>query len=158
MGASTTGRDLGQIESEDVVVPTERALDATTLTGRSLIDRVEFDGGSRTFSFEPQFLAVTACSSSFGTPYAAYVGLAPPLSLGDKRTSVLTQAQEAGLIDHAVFSLYTALDHGLTSSVKFGSYDEAALAPGAEIVYVKTKGTGTWELPGYALALHEDLV
>lgn len=103
-------------------------------------------------------LAVTGSQTPFSTPYQAYLGLAPPLSLGDKQTSILTQAKEAGLIDHLVFSLYTNLDNNVQSSIKFGSYDQDALAPGAEVVYVKTKAADTWELRGYAMVVHYDQV
>lgn len=80
------------------------------------------------------------------------------MSLAEKRRSVLSQALDVGLIEHQVFSIYTALDLGKQSSIKFGSYDESAIAPGSQIEYVKTKASNSWELPGYALAIHEDMV
>jgi len=68
---------------------------------------------------------------------------------------LLKRAKEAGLIDHEVFSIYTNLDdENVESSIKFGSYDESAHLPGAEVTYVKTVSPETWELRGYALVMH----
>lgn len=49
LGTSGTARDLGRTDSEDVVLPLteERTLLATTLTGRSMADRVELAQGAR---------------------------------------------------------------------------------------------------------------
>lgn len=70
----------------------------------------------------------------------------------------MAQAKAAGVIDHMTFSIYTHPDPGVASMIKFGSYDQSAHLPGAEVVYVKTRSPETWELRGYALVMHYDRV
>lgn len=136
-----------------------RSLQDNTLLGHFISDKVSFSHLGREFGLTPRMMAVTGSQTAFSTAYQGYIGLAPPLSLGDKKTSVLTQAKDAGLIDHLVFSLYTNLDKNIQSSIKFGSYDKDALAPSdPEIVYVKTAATDTWALRGYAIIVHYDRV
>jgi len=76
----------------------------------------------------------------------------------DKQTSILAQAKESGKIDHMVFALYTNLDKIVKSNIKFGSYDQSGIKSGGKLTYIKTKSPSTWELLGYNIVVHWDVV
>ena len=90
-------------------------------------DIVTFSHDGHDFSLDAKILAVTGSQFGFNSVYQGYLGLAPPYSLADKPTSILTQAKKAGIIDHQTFSLYTNLNKDILSSIKFGSYDRGAI-------------------------------
>lgn len=103
-------------------------------------------------------MAVTNANNPFTSNYQGYIGLAPPVSIMNKQTSLLSQAKDEGLIDHMVFSLYTDLDQSMQSTIKFGSYDPSAISQGGHITYMKTKSRQSWDLLGYVMVVYQSQV
>lgn len=110
MASSSSYKSIAPAASESLLLFNERSLQYNTFRGEYISDKVTFSHLRRQFSFEPNILAVTNAQDRFSTPYQGFLGLAPPLSLGDRKASILSQAKEASLIDHEVFSLYTNLN------------------------------------------------
>lgn len=121
-------------------------------------DFITFTHNNYKFKLDARILAVTSTSSPFTSVYQGYIGLAPPISIMDKPTSLLSQAKDDGLIDHMVFSLYTDLDQSMQSTIKFGSYDPSAISQGGSITYMKTKSRQSWELLGYVIVVYQSQV
>lgn len=51
-----------------------------------------------------------------------------------------------GFIEHYIVSIYMRQKSGNFSSVKFGSYDEGAIAPGNDLIMYKTIRNNEWVL------------
>jgi len=64
------------------------------------------------------------------------------------------QMKMNGHIDHMVASFYIKSGNGFSSSVKFGSYDTAGIAPGTTLEMYKTKGTASWMINARKIALN----
>jgi hypothetical protein len=54
------------------------------------------------------------------------------------------QLKQQGLIDHQVASLFISKKH--ESSLKFGSFDQAAIKPGESMALMKTRHKGSWSV------------
>lgn len=75
------------------------------------------------------------------------------------RNSFLRNAQASGVIDHLVFALYAGgsgdggKNGSAQSSIKFGSVDQSAIAPGEYLTYMKTESTDSWGIKALAMRL-----
>ena len=76
------------------------------------------------------------------------IGLAPYSKDSDayEKQNFMKQIQVNNLIDHNVISFYISNTYGNSSFVKFGSYDEKAIAPGSKLNVIRTNNLNSWEI------------
>lgn len=82
----------------------------------------------------------------YASKYAGYVGLAPPHDafkdkVPEKTEDFLLNMKKDGAIDHLTFSLISKQDQ---ASIKFGSYDKAAVRKGESLSMIQTNEKEGW--------------
>jgi len=70
------------------------------------------------------------------------LGLAPPKSWKNTDFNFLQELKKNNIINQTVFSVYSSMDAGQTSHIKFGGYDEAAFD--GECHIMKTSSYTEW--------------
>jgi len=63
-----------------------------------------------------------------------------------KEQNFMWQLKNSKKIDHITTSFYIRAAQGNSSIIKFGSYDEQGIAPGASLSVYKTVATNSWNL------------
>ena len=92
--------DLGIPEFESMTLFQQRELQNNVMSGVFVKDIITFSHNAHSFSLDAKILAITGSQLAFNSVYQGYLGLAPPYSLADKPTSILSQAKMAGIIDY----------------------------------------------------------
>ena len=57
-----------------------------------------------------------------------------------------------------MFALYTSIDSDVRSSLKFGGYDESAVAPGENLTWLHTKENDSWGLAAKFMIVFDETV
>ena len=129
-------------------VYSNKTLVPVTYLGQIIRDNFNFffQEYSRTTTFTQQFLAVTEENPNVPSVFDGFIGLLPWQFYPDqKENNFMWQLKNTGKIDHMVASFYIKGSSGNSSSIKFGSYDEQGIAPGAQLAMYRARGI-EWEL------------
>ena len=75
------------------------------------------------------------------------MGFAPyTADLDQKDRNFMYQMKKKGLITHNMLSIYSRLESGNSSFVKFGGWDEIAIADGSALKMFRTVDLKSWNL------------
>jgi hypothetical protein len=109
--------------------------------------KVYFQQYNRSAEFESIFLGVTQETPSISQIWNGFIGIAPyTANVTNQNYNFMYQLKQNGIIDNLVASFYIKAAQGNSSSIKFGSYDETGIAPGATLEMFATANKGTWNL------------
>ena len=105
-----------------------------------------------------KILAINNAETQFSSHYSGYIGIAP-YSLektsesdlakykDDPNLNFMYQLKARKNIKHMVVAFFTSSDKSIkTSSVKFGGWDENALADGEKLTMIRTINAKSWAL------------
>jgi hypothetical protein len=99
-------------------------------------------------------MAVTEENPNISSVFDGFIGLLPWQYYEDEKDSnFMYQLKNTGKIDHMIASFYITKSAGNSSSIKFGSYDEEGIAPGASLAMYRARGLD-WQLSAKDLSVN----
>lgn len=148
---------MNHLTSDTIVFSQHGVIHPHVFTGHWVKDNINLiqsqQSSSSSSSFSLPLLTIDSPLLSFTSPFTGHLGLAPPYRLQDQRSSFLQNAYNNKVIDHMVFALYTSKNESVLSSIKFGSFDQSAIADREQLTYMKTVSTNSWAIRAHAMHL-----
>jgi len=69
----------------------------------------------------------------------------------------MVQLQQTGKISNNVVAFYTRMEDGNSSHIKFGGWDQSAIAEGGSLVMVRTRDVNSFQLNAHQFYIGEEL-